>query len=190
MPHKLTLTDKILEKTLLKLIPQWMTPNIISWMRFASIPFIGYVFWVEQYAVALILFFISTFSDAVDGSLARTRNMVTDFGKLLAPVADKLLIAVTALIIVPRYLDWSIVLTIIAIDLILITSAYVRKRYYGAIIQAENTGKIKMILQSLGVGTLLLHTLIGIPALLTLAQYLFYGAIFFALVSLVVYRAV
>ena len=100
MPHKLTLTDKILEKTLLKLIPQWMTPNIISWMRFASIPFIGYVFWVEQYAVALILFFISTFSDAVDGSLARTRNMVTDFGKLLDPFADKLLIAVTALMAV------------------------------------------------------------------------------------------
>ncbi len=61
MLHKLTITDKVLAKTLLLLIPQWMTPNMISWMRFFSVPFVGYFFWVENYAVALPLFFISAF---------------------------------------------------------------------------------------------------------------------------------
>lgn len=188
--HNLTVTDKILEKTLLLLIPQWVTPNIVSWLRFFSVPFIGYFLWTESYTIALPLFFISAFSDAVDGSLARTRNLVSNFGKMFDPLADKLLIATAAIVLIPRYLDWGIVIAIVAIELTLISSAYVQTRYYGKIIQAENTGKIKMILQSLGIGALLLYALFGIGLLLTLALYLFFGAIFFALLSLVVYRAI
>ncbi len=189
-PHQLTITDKILAKTLLLLIPEWMTPNIISWLRFLSVPFIGYFLWNENYAVALPLFFLSAFSDAVDGSLARTRNLVTSFGKLFDPLADKLLISAVAIILVPRYLGWEIVLAIVAIEITLVVSAYVQKRYYGKIVQAENTGKIKMILQSLGVGALLIYAIWNISLFLTFAQYFFYGAILFALLSLVVYRAI
>ncbi|MFZ2303248.1 MAG: CDP-alcohol phosphatidyltransferase family protein [Minisyncoccia bacterium] len=190
MHHKLTITDKILAKTLLLLIPQWLTPNIVSWLRFCSVPFIGYFLWYENYTIALILFFISAFSDAVDGSLARTRNLVSDFGKMFDPLADKLLVSTTAIILVPRHLGWEIVLAIVTIELTLVGSAYVQKRYYGKIVQAENTGKIKMILQSLGIGALLIYSIWNISIFLALAQYLFYASIFFALLSLVVYRAV
>ena len=190
MRNQLTITDKILEKTLLRVVPQWVTPNAVSWLRFFSIPFIAYFFWTASYAVALPLFFISAFSDAVDGSLARTRNMVTNFGKMFDPLADKLLIGTTALILIPRYLNWGIVVAMLLIDFILISSAYVQHRYYGKIIQAENTGKIKMVAQSLGVGSLLIYAISHIVVFLALAQYLFYIAIFFALISLVVYRAI
>lgn len=190
MPHKLTITDKILAKTLLRIVPLWVTPNIVSGLRFASVPLIGCLLWNNNYAVALPLFFISAFSDAVDGSLARTRNLVTHFGKLFDPIADKLLITTAAIILVPHYLGWEIVIAIVSIELILISSAYAQKRYYGKTIQAENTGKIKMILQSFGVCVLLAHTIWNTVLLLTLAQYLFYAAIIFALISLVVYRAV
>jgi CDP-diacylglycerol--glycerol-3-phosphate 3-phosphatidyltransferase len=190
MLHKLTIIDQILAKTLLPIIPKWVTPNQITLLRIASIPFVGYFFWTEKYTIALPLFFLSAFSDAIDGSLARTRNIVSDFGKLFDPLADKLLIATAALIIIPRYLDWSIVLTIVIIDMILIGNSYARKRYYGTVIQAENSGKLKMIAQSFGVGALLMYAVTDIALFLTLGQYLLYGAIFFALVSLVVYRAV
>lgn len=190
MPHKLTLTDRILAKILLPLIPSWITPNYISWMRLISVPFIGYFLITEQYEIVFPLFLISAFSDAVDGSLARTRNLVTHFGKMFDPLADKFLIAITAIVLVPKYLSWSIVIAIISIDLILIASAYFRKHYYGTIVQAENTGKIKMVLQSAGIGGLLAYTLLGFPALLAIATYSFYLAIFFALLSLVVYRAI
>ena len=190
MHHKLTITDKILAKTLLPLIPEWVTPNLVSWMRFFSVPFIGYFLWNENYVVALPLFFVSAFSDAVDGSLARTRDLVSTFGKMFDPLADKLLISAAVIILVPRYLGWEIVLAIVAIELTLVGSAYVQKYYYGKTIQAENTGKLKMILQSLGVGSLLIYTLFNIALFLSLAHYLFYAAIFFALLSLVVYRAV
>lgn len=189
-PHQLTITDKILAKTLLPLIPYWMTPNIISWLRFWSVPFIGYFLWNENYIVALPLFFVSAFSDAVDGSLARTRNLVSSFGKLFDPLADKLLISAVAIILIPRYIGWEIVLAIVTIELTLVASAYVQKTYYGKIVQAENTGKIKMILQSLGIGALLIYAIWNIAIFLTVSQYFFYGAILFALLSLVVYRAI
>lgn len=190
MPHKLTITDKILAKTLLRLIPHWVTPNLVTWLRFLSVPFVAYFLWTGNYSVALPLFFLSAFSDAIDGSLARTRNLVTTFGKMFDPLADKLLIATAGIIFVPKFLDWAIVLAIVSIDLILISSAYVQKRYYGKTIQAENTGKIKMILQSLGIGSLLIYALWNITFFLSLSWYLFLAAIFFALLSLVVYRAV
>ena len=190
MPHQLTITDKILAKTLLRLIPRWITPNLVSWMRFFSVPFIGYFLLAQNYAVGLPLFLVSAFSDAVDGSLARTRNQVTHFGKLFDPLADKLLIAVAAIILVPHYLGFGIVIVIVTIDLILMISAYVQHRYYRKTIQAENTGKLKMIMQCLGVGILLIYALLGIPLFLTIATYCLYIAIFFALLSLVVYRAV
>lgn len=190
MPHKLTITDKILAKTLLLIIPRWITPNIISWLRLLSVPFVGYFLWIENYEIALPLFFISAFSDAMDGSLARTRNLVSNFGKMFDPLADKALIATAALIVVPRYLGWEVVIAIVTIDLILISSAYIQKHYYGKTIQAENTGKLKMIMQSLGIGALLVYAVWGVTLFLVISQYFFYAAIFFALISLVVYRAV
>lgn len=190
MPHKITITDRILAKILLPIIPHWVTPNYISWMRFCSVPFVGYFLWIGDYSVALPLFFISAFSDALDGSLARTRNLVTHFGKLFDPLADKLLIATAAIILVPRYIDWAIVIIMISIDLILILSAFYRKHFYGTIVQAENTGKAKMVLQSIGIGSLLVYAITHLSFFLILATYSFYLAIFFALLSLVVYRAV
>lgn len=190
MTPKLTVVDKILARIFLPLIPARVTPNHITWFRMASIPLISYFFWIEAYTIALPLFFLSAFSDAVDGSLARTRNMVSDFGKLFDPLADKLLIATCALIIIPRYLDWGIVAAIVAIDLVLIANSYFRKRRDGTIIPAENSGKLKMVAQSLGVGALLVYGMSGIGAFLLVGQYALYAAIFFALVSLVVYRAV
>jgi len=174
----------------LPIFPQWLTPNIITWARFFSVPFIGYFLWIENYSIALPLFLISAFSDAIDGSLARTRNQVSPFGKMFDPLADKLLISTAAIILVPRYLDWTIVIIIVAIEIILISSAYIQQRYYGKVIQAENAGKMKMVMQSIGIGALLVFALWGIHAFLIIATYSFYAAIFFALLSLVVYRAV
>ena len=190
MHHNLTITDKILAKILIPIIPIWMTPNIVSWFRFASVPFVGYFLWIGDYSIALPLFFVSAFSDALDGSLARTRNLVSNFGKLFDPLADKLLVSVAAIILIPRYLDWGIMLAIISIEIILIVSAYAQKLVYKKIVQAENSGKIKMVLQSLGIGAILIHAIWGVVAFLAVAQYLFYAAIFFALISLVVYRAI
>lgn len=190
MPHKLTIIDKLLVRTILPFIPRSVTPNVVTTIRLFSVPFIFYFFWVEAYSLALPLFFLSAFSDALDGALARSRGLITNFGKLFDPLADKLLIATAVLILIPRFINWHIAVVMVGIDLILILNGYSQKRFYGKIIQAENSGKIKMILQVSGLLALLLFTLWNEPFLLTVAEYSFYTAIIFALISLIVYRAV
>ncbi len=186
----LTLTDIILKHTFLLLIPRFVTPNAVTWFRFLTIPFVVYLFVAELYVWGLVLFVISAFSDAVDGSLARTRGQITEWGKMYDPVADKLLIGLSSAILISKFLNWYLAATIIGIEISLMVSAYYRKRFQGIPIEAEFSGKMKMVLQSFGIGTLLVSVAFSLPVFLTIAAYLLYISIVFAIISLVVYRAI
>jgi len=65
-------------------------PNIISLVRVALIPMFCWAFLTGRDVLALVLVFLSGVSDKLDGTIARRCNMVSDLGKLLDPVADKL----------------------------------------------------------------------------------------------------
>lgn len=186
----LTLTDKILAKTILPLIPRFVTPNAITWFRFITLPFVAYLLWAENYKLGLVLFFLSAFSDAVDGSLARTRGQVSDWGKTFDPLADKILIGIASLVLVTRYINIFLALTIVVIEAFLIAGAYYRKQVQNVPIQAEVSGKIKMVLQSLGVGAILFAVVFKLPAFFIVAMYLLYLSIVFAIISLVVYKSI
>jgi len=189
MPN-LTVTDKILAKTILPFIPWSVTPNMITWFRFFTIPFVTFLFAKEYYAAGLVLFFFSSFSDAVDGSLARTRNQITEWGKMYDPLADKILIGVSVFILASRFLNIYIAATIIAIEFFILISAFYRKNAYGAQIQAETSGKVKMVLQSLGIGAILIGAGFGVPSFFIIALYLLNVSIIFAIISLVVYKSI
>lgn len=73
-------------------------PNILTAVRFILIPIFGVYLYKEQYFTAIILFVISGITDILDGYIARKFNMVTSFGKLADPVADKLM-QITALVL-------------------------------------------------------------------------------------------
>lgn len=184
---KITFSDRILAATLLKLIPKRVTPNQVTIFRFFSVPFIVFLLLIKEYFLGTVFFAIAAFSDAVDGSLARTRNQVTDWGKTYDPIADKLLIGLTAILIVPQYLGDTLIFLLILIEMILIGAAYYVKNKGLREIQANIWGKIKMMCQSLGVGLLFLNNLVSVALFITLAQYLLYAAIFFAIISLVTY---
>ncbi len=189
MPQ-LTLTDKILARTVLLLIPDFISPNAVTWFRFATIPFVAYFFFMEQYNAGLILFLLSAFSDAVDGSMARTRNKITEWGKTFDPLADKILICVSVLILVSKFLNPYLAATVILIEFFIIASAYYRKKAYGTPIEAELSGKVKMVLQSLGVASVLIGAVSDIDQFFIIAYYLIYLAIVFAIISLVVYKSI
>jgi len=183
--------DRLLAKSLLKLFPSFITPNRVTTFRFITIPFILFLFWQGYNGWGVILFTISALSDAVDGALARTRSQITDWGKLHDPLADKLLIGSVGAFVVSLHLSIYLIATIIIIELFLIFNALfkIRKGHYT--ITALLPGKIKMILQSFGVGFVLLFILLpSFTWLLTLATALLYLSIFFALVSLIVYSSI
>jgi CDP-diacylglycerol--glycerol-3-phosphate 3-phosphatidyltransferase len=182
--------DSIISATILPLLPKIVTPNHITAFRFATIPFVVYFLVTGEYFFGTVLFVISALSDGIDGALARTKNMVTDWGKMYDPLADKLLIGSAAAILVSKYLSHELALAIILIELIIVIEAFYRKRFLGRDIQARMAGKIKMCFQVLGVFFLMLFVLVGTPWLLVAAEWTLYVSILFALVGLFVYRSI
>lgn len=66
-------------------------PNILSYIRIIMVPFIVVIYAIdENYLLATALIFVSGITDVADGFIARKFNMITDFGKFIDPVADKL----------------------------------------------------------------------------------------------------
>ncbi len=83
-------------------------PNILSFFRLALIPAIVYCYEGAYYGWAVGLLILSGVTDVVDGWIARTFHLVSDFGKALDPFADKLTQAALLLCILPMHLWWVV----------------------------------------------------------------------------------
>ncbi|MBI4811898.1 CDP-alcohol phosphatidyltransferase family protein [Candidatus Falkowbacteria bacterium] len=183
---KIYFHDRLLAKTFLRLFPARVIPNHLTAFRFVATPVVALLMWYEYYYVGLIAFLAVAFSDVLDGSMARTRNQITEWGKIYDPLADKVLIASMVFIIVLRYVDFWTAIIIVALETMIIAAAWIRKRE-GRIVQANRWGKIKMFLQVAGVSILLLSIIFNWAALLPFASGTLYLAIAFAVVSLLTY---
>ena len=101
-----------------------LLPNILTVIRFIFIPFIIIALALENYITALVLFTLSSLSDVLDGYIARKYNAITDFGKLMDPLADKLTQLSTLITLyIKRIIPIWIVLILIAKELVLISGA-------------------------------------------------------------------
>ncbi len=178
--------DKILAKTILRLVPKWVLPNHITFLRFLLTPLVAWLVLVDYYLIGFIAFLLVAFTDVLDGSLARTRNQITAWGRVYDPLADKLLISSMVFVIVLRYIDFWASIMIVGIELIIIITAWIRMKK-GIKLQANLWGKIKMFLQVLGVSILLFAIVFDVASLLPLASGTLYLAIAFAIVSLLTY---
>ena len=72
-------------------------PNKLTLLRFALVPVFMVFMYIDNpysYMIALIVFAVASFTDFLDGNIARKYNIVTDFGKFMDPLADKLLTTV------------------------------------------------------------------------------------------------
>jgi CDP-diacylglycerol--glycerol-3-phosphate 3-phosphatidyltransferase len=183
--------DWFLYKIFLSWWPRSIEPNHITVFRFVSIPPIIYFLVTGHYTVGIILFALSAFSDALDGAMARMKHEVTEWGKLYDPLADKLLIGSVATIVVTKYLGIAVTVAILSIEIILIFTAWWKKYIlYKKNIEAGVIGKVKMVLQSVGVGLLLLYTIYPSAMLLMVAEILIAAAIICAVGSLFTYNSV
>ena len=185
---KVTAIDRVIKVLFLGLLPKSVTPNQITVFRFITIPFIIFFLLRGDYLISSILFMFSALSDAIDGALARTTNQVTRWGILADPLADKLLVGSASVILISRFLYWKLAAIIVFIELMIVASAYYR--YKGRVIPAKTTGKIKMILQCVGIIFLFFYVLFGTPVLLVISEIILYLAVVFALLSLLIYKSI
>ena len=89
-------------------------PNKLTTARVALIPLFLLTLYLEYWLAALIIFALAAVTDALDGHIARSRGLVTDFGKFMDPLADKLLVT-AALLAFIELLDvpaWAVFLII------------------------------------------------------------------------------
>jgi len=138
-------------------------PNALTMARIAAIPMIVWLLYRPTRAssiAAFVVFFIASVTDFLDGYLARRYGLITPLGKLLDPLADKLLV-VSALLMVtvgsrtPTLPAWLLVI-IIGRELAVTGRRSIAARE-GIVVAAERTGRVKMILQTIGVHALILH---------------------------------
>ena len=90
-------------------------PNFMSLFRLALVPFIVWIYWRGEYVTAAGLVLLSGLTDILDGIIARKFNMVSDLGKMLDPLCDKLTHAALLLCIVRRYRYVWIVFGLLAV---------------------------------------------------------------------------
>ena len=125
-------------------------PNVLTVIRILLVPVLV-VALLDETAngdlLAAIVFALASFTDAMDGYLARTRNAITNFGKLMDPIADKLLIiaALVALVSLDRLAAW-VAMVIIARELT-VTVTRMQATQQGVVIASSWWGKAKTIVQ-------------------------------------------
>lgn len=107
----------------------------------------GHGLWPK--VVSLIVFIFAALSDLFDGMLAKKKNMITDFGRLMDPIADKILVLAAFVAFIQMQLVNSLMVMIIIFREILITSLRLFALNKGKVLSAAKAGKHKTLSQML-----------------------------------------
>ncbi len=166
-------------------------PNRLTLLRVLLVPvFVALLLWQKGENAAfrtlsLVIFCAASFTDFLDGYLARSRNLVTNFGKFMDPLADKLLVcsALICMIELRQLPAWYVIL-IIAREFIISGFRLVASDQ-GIVIAASPWGKLKTVSQMALLIVLILH----LPGLHLLEQILTVLALLLTMVSLLDYIA-
>ncbi len=126
-------------------------PNRLSLIRIALVPVLVALFELSgipnNYIFALIVYALASFTDFLDGYIARKNGLVTNLGKFLDPVADKLLTGAAFIYMMDMGYTNAIVLTLIFSREFAVTSFRAISAGKGDIIAAKFGGKVKTVLQ-------------------------------------------
>ncbi|MCI5108275.1 MAG: CDP-alcohol phosphatidyltransferase family protein [Candidatus Pacebacteria bacterium] len=188
--RKVTRTDRLIKFVILRFIPRWITPNHVTVIRFMSVPILIALVLGGYTKVATVVFILSALSDAIDGALARTRNRITKWGIVNDPLADKLLVGSMVAIMVSKYIHPILAFVIIGLEIVIFAGALYRTKEGGIIVPAKWVGKIKMVVESVALGLIFIFAITGISHILFISTLLFYAAIFFAVLSVFVYKSI
>ena len=140
----------------------WNLPNVLTAVRIVMVPFFVWALWAggpwgenstAARWIAFVLFAAAMYTDKLDGDIARARGIVTDFGKIADPIADKLLTGAALVVfsLLGELWWWVTVLFLVREwGITLLRLVVIR---YG-VMPASRGGKLKTVLQTAGIGFL------------------------------------
>ncbi|QDW29345.1 CDP-diacylglycerol--glycerol-3-phosphate 3-phosphatidyltransferase [Arthrobacter sp. KBS0702] len=135
----------------------WNLPNILTMLRIALVPFFVWFLVADAPGLtaqngpwrwaAVVAFAVAIYTDKLDGDIARSRGLVTDFGKIADPIADKLLIG-SALVMLSLLgeLPWWVTVLILVREWGVTALRFFVIRY--GVIPASRGGKLKTVVQT------------------------------------------
>jgi CDP-diacylglycerol--glycerol-3-phosphate 3-phosphatidyltransferase len=135
-------------------------PNVLTVSRILLIPVFVVLFVTptpDRSLAAAVVFIVAALTDLLDGYLARRRGQVTKLGRLLDPIADKLLVLSALILLVQVDRVSALVAILIIAREVAVTGIRAIAATEGIIISAETTGKYKMALQVIAIVLLILE---------------------------------
>ena len=164
----------------------WNVPNLLTMLRMVLIPVYWVLFMRDRRIAALIVFVIASITDFLDGRIARKYNLITNFGKLFDPLADKLMVLSVMLgFVIKGVIPWPIMAIVLAKEgTMLLGGTLMLKR--GFVVYAEMIGKVAQVAMLTGLILCFFEekfTALGVPVhlivlwlavALTLAALVFY----------------
>lgn len=138
LPNRLTIARLFLTAGFvasMTLAWRWKSPDEADWTPILS--------WSWGYTAGLVLFVAASVTDYFDGAIARRRNLVTDFGKLMDPVADKVLMAAAFICLIPEHAIPAWAAIVIISREFLITGLRLLAASKGLVLPADKLGKHK-----------------------------------------------
>ena len=159
-------------------------PNALTIFRILALPFCAYALFKNDgdddswRIIAFTLFFIVGLSDILDGKIARSRNQITEFGKLLDPIADKAMLATASIgASILGMLSWWVTAIFLIREVAVTTLrfAVIKK----GVIPASKGAKVKTFFQSFGVGFYILP----LPSYLNLPRDIFMAVAIYLTIS-------
>jgi CDP-diacylglycerol---glycerol-3-phosphate 3-phosphatidyltransferase len=147
-------------------------PNYLTLARIVLVPLLVVIlltpfadewFGISSYALAIGIFLAASLTDILDGHIARKRNQVSNFGKLLDPIADKLLVSAALIVLVEKHLAPAWAVVVILGREFIITGLRSVAASEGIVIAAQKIGKIKMWAQCVAIVALLVAGATGNP---------------------------
>lgn len=165
-------------------------PNQLTVLRVLIIPFFLIFLYMDTDTtniISTVLFIIASITDYVDGYLARRYQIVTDFGKILDPVADKILVAATMIVLVElnRLAGWIVIIMLARDFIIGALRNFAASK--GVVIAAGFSGKLKTVLQMVALGCLIFKKpLFGLDVFF-IGNILIYLALFVSIYSCLIY---
>ena len=131
-------------------------PNKLTVARVIAVPFFVALYMLGYNVLAFVLFILASFTDMLDGKIARKYNLVTNFGKIMDPLADKILVySAFCLMVADGTVPGWMLIVILAREFTVAGMRTVAASD-GIVIAAGMSGKIKTVLQMIAVPLLLL----------------------------------
>ena len=163
-------------------------PNILTIIRFILIPFIFTSVVNEDFLATIIIFTISAITDILDGYIARKYNYITDIGKLIDPLADKLTqMSLLLSLAILKILPWWIFAIVFIKECVMIISASLMYKKEDVVVYSKWYGKLATVLFYLAIVCSLLINQFNFNISVRVDLYLYYLAILATIFSLVMY---